>query len=239
MSHRFTLKEATMARTPLLRKFQALFEDFEEADRSGRSVEAVQEERSKMRLTRRDFLKVTGATVGAAAFAGPAAALASATRPSGTQGRIAIIGGGIAGLNAALTLQDAGITSTVYEASSRVGGRMHSDTTSWLNGQTSEHCGELIDSRHKTILGLTTRFKLPTVDLLGAEPIHSTDTDYFFGSYYTDLQAQADFKPVWNNVKKDVNAASYPTLYNKSTDAGIALDHMSIYDWIESRVPGG
>jgi len=116
---------------------------------------------------------------------------------------------------------------------------MHSDTTSWLNGQTSEHCAELIDSGHKTILGLASRFKLATADLLGAEPIHSTDTDYFFGHYYTDAQAQADFNPVWANVKKDVNAAGYPTLYNSFTDAGRDLDRMSIYDWIESRVPGG
>src|SRR5712692_11448686 len=145
-----------MARTPLLNRLQSLFEDFEEAERSGRPLRAVQEERRQMRLTRRDFLKVTAAAVGAAAFSGPAAAFAASTRPTSTQGRIAIIGGGIAGLNAALTLQDAGITSTVYEASNRVGGRMHSDTTSW-NGQTSEHCGELIDSKHKTILGLANR----------------------------------------------------------------------------------
>ncbi len=228
-----------MARNPLLSRFQTLFADFDEAERSGRSVAEIRQERRLMNLTRRDFLKVTGAAVGAAALSGPAAAIAAVGRPAGTQGRIAIIGGGIAGLNAALTLQDAGIASTVYEASSRVGGRMHSDTTSWLNGQTSEHCGELIDSGHKTILGLASRFKLPTVDLLGAEPIHSTDTDYFFGSYYTDLQAQADFNPVWNNVKKDVNAASYPTTYKLSTPAGRVLDQMSIYDWIESRVPGG
>src|SRR5712691_6703049 len=153
-----------MARTPLLSRFRDLFGEFDEAERSGRTVEAVQEERRHLgRLTRRDFLKVTGATVGAAAFAGPVAALAATgSRSVQQQGRIAIIGGGISGLNAALTLQDAGITSTVYEASGRVGGRMHSDTTSWLNGQTSEHCGELIDSGHKTILGLASRFKLQT-----------------------------------------------------------------------------
>ncbi|TMD95496.1 MAG: FAD-dependent oxidoreductase [Chloroflexi bacterium] len=120
-----------------------------------------------------------------------------------------------------------------------MGGRMHSDTTSWLNGQTSEHCGELIDSGHKTILGLANRFNLPTADLLGAEPNHSTDTDYFFGRYYTETQAQADFNPVWTNVKKDVTDAGYPTLYNSSTQAGRDLDAMSVYDWIESRVPGG
>jgi monoamine oxidase len=222
-----------LARTPLLSRFQRLFEDFDEADRSGRSLEAVQEERRRLSLSRRDFLKVTGATLGAAAFGGALGALAAQTP------RIAIIGGGISGLNAALTLQDAGIASTVYEASGRVGGRMHSDTSSWLNGQTSEHCGELIDSGHKTIIGLAQRFNIPKADLLGAEPVHSTDTDYFFGQYYTSAQAQTDFNAVWNNVKKDVNAASYPTLYNQSTPAGAALDRMSVYEWIESRVPGG
>ncbi len=228
-----------MARTPLLSRFRELVADFEEAGRSGRTVEAVQEERRQMRLTRRDFLKVTGATVGAAVFGGPMAALAATTNPSLRQGRIAIIGGGISGLNSALTLQDAGIASTVYEASGQVGGRMHSDTTSWRNGQTSEHCGELIDSGHKTILGLANRFNLARADMLSAEPKHSTDTDYFFGKYYTQAQANADFNPVWNNVKKDLNAAGYPTHYNLFTQAGWDLDHTSLYNWIESRVPGG
>ena len=225
-----------MARSPLLNRLQTLFQDFDDSERSGVPVAEIRRQRREG-LTRRDFLKVAGVAAGAALV--PGAAFAATTKRSGSQGRIAIVGGGIAGLNAALTLQDAGISSTVYEASNRVGGRMHSDTTSWLNGQTSEHSGELIDSGHKTILGLANRFNLATADLLGAEPIHSTDTDYFFGHYYTDVQAQADFNAVWNNVKKDVNAAGYPTLYNTSTQAGRDLDHMSVYDWIESRVPGG
>jgi monoamine oxidase len=224
-----------MARTPLLSRFQELFDDFDEAERSGRTVESVQQERRQMRLTRRDFLKVGGAAVGVAALSGPMAAWAAVNK--GNQGRIAIIGGGIAGLNAALTLQDAGITSTVYEASGRVGGRMHSDTTSWLNGQTSEDCGELIDTKHKTIQALAQRFNIHKVDLLAAEPIMSTETDYFFGDYYT--QANADFKPVWTAVKKDLISAPFPTLYNQFTPAGQALDNLNLYNWIETRVPGG
>src|SRR5712692_573532 len=227
-----------MPHTPLLRKFQALFEDFEEAERSGRTVEAVQEERRLMRLTRRDFFKATGATVGAAALGGPLSALAAAAQGAAPS-RIAVIGGGIAGLNAAVTLQDAGIASTVYEASPRVGGRMHSDTTSWLNGQTSEHCGELIDTKHKTIQSLAQRFNIPKVDLLAAEPNNSTETDFFFGGYYTTAQENADFNPVWTAVKKDLNSAPFPTLYNMFTPAGQALDNLSLYQWIETRVPGG
>jgi monoamine oxidase len=67
---------------------------------------------------------------------------------------LAIVGAGIAGLNAALTLRDKGIGSTVYEASDRIGGRMHSDRSGyWANAQVSEFCGELIDTNHTVILG--------------------------------------------------------------------------------------
>ena len=221
-----------MARTPLLRKFQALAQDFAQARESGRSLEQVQEER-RTGLSRRDFIKISGATVGAAALGGPISAFAAGSP------RIGIVGGGISGLTAALTLQDAGYTATVFEASNRVGGRMHSDTTSWANGQVSEHCGELVDSDHKLIQKLASRFGIPLTDLLAAEPIQSDETYYFFGTYYTRDQAHVDFGPVYTAVHKDLNAAGYPTLYNQSTPAGQALDNMSIYDWIESRVPGG
>jgi monoamine oxidase len=227
-----------MARTPLLSRLQELFRDFDEAERSGRTVESVQEERRKARFTRRDFLKVGGAAVGAAALSGPMTALA-ARRGSTTQGRIAIIGAGIAGLNAALTLHDAGIASTVYEASGRVGGRMHSDTTSWLNGQTSEHCGELIDTGHTTIISLAQRFGLNLADLHGAEPPGSTETYFFGGHYYSAAQAQKDFQPVYTRLQADNAAAPFPTQYNNFNEAGFDLDHMSVYQWIESRVPGG
>src|SRR5262245_23644791 len=124
-----------MARTHLLTFFQQLYRDFEEAEVSGKSVTAVQDERRKD-PSRRDFLKISTGVTAAALLARPAGLLA-AQLP-----RIVIIGGGIAGLNAALTLQDAGYASTIYEASNRIGGRIHSDTTSWENAQITEHCGE-------------------------------------------------------------------------------------------------
>jgi monoamine oxidase len=222
-----------MTRTLLLTKFQRLFEDFSEAEATGRAVGDIQQERLHRGPTRREVLKAGGAALAATAMLGPAR-LFGASAP-----RIAIIGGGIAGLNAALSLQDAGYGSTIYEASSRVGGRMHSDTTSWADGQVSEHCGELIDSRHKVILGLANRFDIPVDDLLGAQPPQSTETYFFFGNYYTRDQANIDFNAVYNAVKKDLTAASFPTLYNMYNQAGYDLDHLSVYDWIETRVPGG
>jgi monoamine oxidase len=40
-------------------------------------------------------------------------------------------------------------------------------------------------------------------------------------------------------VKEDLKAAGFPTLYNSFTPAGFALDQTTVFDWIESRVPGG
>jgi monoamine oxidase len=231
-----------MARTPLLSALQRLAREHHQAERLGISPAELREREEERPFSRGEFLKRSGAAGAAVAVAGPAAFARSARAAGGP--RIAIVGGGIAGLTAALTLQDKGMASTVYEAHpTRVGGRMHSDWTEfpgyWANSQGAELCGELIDSGHKTVLGLAQRFRLPTVNLTGAEPNGSEDTYYFDGAYYPKEQADKDFQPIHQALQRDVSAASYPTTYWIHTDAGVALDRMSVYDWIESRVPGG
>ena len=231
-----------MARTPLLRALQRLAREHHQAERRGITPAELREREEERPFSRGEFLKRSGAAGAAVAVAGPAAFAHSARAAGGP--RIAIVGGGIAGLTAALTLQDKGMASTVYEAHpTRVGGRMHSDWTEfpgyWANGQGAELCGELIDSGHKTVLGLAQRFRLPTVSLTGAEPNASEDTYYFDGAYYPKEQADKDCQPIHQALQRDVSAASYPTTYWIHTDAGVALDRMSVYDWIESRVPGG
>jgi monoamine oxidase len=197
-------------------------------------VGQVRAARLSGRSNRREFLRASGIAVAAASLPAWAGQAAPKTAP-----RIAIVGGGIAGLTAALTLQDASIAATIYEASARAGGRMHSDTTTWQNGQVTERCGELIDPAHDTILDLAKRFKIPVVDVSRAEPPQSTETYYFFGQRYPRDQAIEDFKPVYQAVKQDLNAAGYPTLYSSATRAAETLDHMSLFDWINQRVPGG
>jgi monoamine oxidase len=222
-----------MARTPILRSLRRLAREHHEAERLGISPAELRERQ----YSRREILERAG--VGVLAIAGPAAFARLARSATGPP-RIAIVGGGIAGLNAALTLQDKGLAAIVYEASSRIGGRMHSDRSGyWANGQVSEFCGELIDSDHTTILGLANRFNLPVADLHAAEPTGSTVTYWFLGGRYSTAQADIDFGPVRAAAKNDLTAAGYPTLWNKFKPAGQTLDHMSVYDWIESRVPGG
>src|SRR5260221_3346047 len=228
-----------MARTPLMQALLRLASEHAEASDRGISVQEVRDQR-RSEISRRDLLKGAGALTAALALTDPFNLAghmfkANASSPP----RIAVIGGGIAGLNAALTLQDGGDGSTIYEASSRLGGRMHSDTTSWANGQTSEWCGELIDTAHKTILQMAQRFGLQTVDLLQAQPMGSQDTYFFFNKYYLQKTADGDFAQVHSVLQSQLHDAPFPTVYNSYTPTGYQLDHLSLYDWIEQYVTGG
>lgn len=65
--------------------------------------------------------------------------------------RIAIIGGGIAGLHCAYRLKQAGVSAQVYEASKRTGGRMFTARDMFPDAQIAELGGELIDTIHLTM----------------------------------------------------------------------------------------
>ncbi len=153
--------------------------------------------------------------------------------------RIAIVGAGIAGLNAALTLQDAGLSCTIYEASDRIGGRMHSDTTTWADGMVSEWCGEFIDSDHETIHQLIKRFGLNTIDLGRGRADQAQSIMYFCNRYYGAEELAGDFQALAPLLQQQLQEAGFPTTHARFTQTGFKLDHLSVYDWIEQYVEGG
>jgi monoamine oxidase len=227
-----------MARTPLLSAVCRLFRDARIANAHGLSLEALRElraahaERPEARgISRRAFL--AGAGIATAATVIPRFSFAAA------EPTIVIVGAGIAGLNCALELADAGVSSTVFEASGRIGGRMFSNTGYWNANQVTEWCGELIDTGHTTVRKLAKRFDLPLDDLLDAQPQGSEDIYHFFGRYYSKSQADLDFRAVSDRISADANAAGFPTTFDSNTAAGRALDQMSVHEYIERRIPGG
>ncbi len=207
------------------------------ATKRGVPPEAIQETRSKLSaggISRRGFLRT--AVGGAGAFL----ALPRLRAVGDPQPRIAIVGAGISGLNCALTLADNGIASTVYESSARIGGRMFSNNIGyWDENQVTEWCGEFIDTSHTTLQSLATWFGLALDDVHAGEPVNSTETYYFDHGYYSAADAVTDFMPVFTAVQADYEAADEGATYDAINDAGIALDNISVWQWIETRVPGG
>lgn len=166
----------------------------------------------------------------------PARAGAVPNRPA----KVAIVGAGVAGLTAALSLKDQGFSDiTVYEANpSRIGGRMWTNTGgTWADGQITEWGGELIDSGHATMRALAKRFGIAEVDVLDTT---YDDTFYLGGAYYTLAQIERDYREVHRAVRRDMSSFTWPVTWDgKNTAEGVALSMMTVYDWIETRVPGG
>jgi monoamine oxidase len=185
--------------------------------------------------TRREAIKRAGAATAGLALARPWLSMAQAA----TAPRIVVVGGGLAGLTAAYRLKQAGYAAQVYEASDRTGGRCWSIRGVFADGQIAEHGGELIDTGHQAMRQLVQELGLVTDDLLAGEPNGTEDFYLFDGQPYSFDQATNDLKAIWQQIHSDTSAASYPTLYNLSTQRGRELDAMSIADWINAFVPGG
>jgi monoamine oxidase len=152
---------------------------------------------------------------------------------------IAIVGAGIAGLNAALTLQDAGLSCSIYEASDRIGGRMHSDTVTWADGMVSEWCGEFIDGDNETLHRLIKRFGLKSIALGRARKDRKHSVMYFCGRYYSGKELARDFHALAPLLQQQTREVDFPVTYARFTETAYGLDHLSVYDWIEQYVEGG
>ena len=119
------------------------------------------------RVSRRRVLQ--SALAGGAALAlGEQTARAAVPTAAQAQGDvqpvIAVIGGGLAGLNAAYNLQKQGFTPTVYEARSRLGGRVHSITGVIGPDLVIEMGAAFINSDHADMLMLAEEFGLELFD---------------------------------------------------------------------------
>jgi monoamine oxidase len=220
-----------MSRTPLAHRLGQAASVAAEAAARDVSTDQVIAEREG--LTRREVIAGGTGLAVAAALSGPLPRALAATTP-----RIVVVGAGLAGLSCAYQLKQAGLRADVYEASDRVGGRCWT-RHDFANGQIAEHGGELIDQGHTEIRQLAQSLGLNLDNLLSGEPNGTEDFYRFDGQPYSFADATDDLKGIWQQIHKDVSAASYPTQYNLSTERGRQLDQMSITDYINAYVPGG
>ncbi|MBL7542507.1 MAG: FAD-dependent oxidoreductase [Bdellovibrionaceae bacterium] len=128
---------------------------------------------------------------------------------------VVILGAGIAGLTAAYYLTQASVPCVVYEASSRIGGRMFTLKGFNREDMVCELGGELVDSNHEDLLSLCTHLDI-AVDDFAPGDVGLVDSLYYFRKkYYTDKELLPLFKPFAARLKRDRQMLKDPQVARK------------------------
>lgn len=186
---------------------------------------------------RRSFM-AQGTALGGAMLAG-SASLPGLAAEAATGARVAIVGGGLAGLTAGYALRKAGIEATLFEAADRLGGRCFSERQAFAEGQVAERGGEFIDTPHTAIIALARELGLELDDVIAAEGTANHSITWLDGAEYSDADATRDFQPVYPVVQAQARALGDHYGHAGSNKTAKQLDAMSVADWIDRHVPGG
>lgn len=191
-------------------------------------------------LSRRRFLENTGKTLVGAAFAPSLLA-----RPSGsflspilgnTAPNIAIIGGGIAGLNALHHLKKHNLDATIYEASGRTGGRMFTVKGAMGEGTWAEFGAEFIDTNHVDMWALIREFNLEDIDYAQASETALESEAFFFGGRHRSLEEVVNaFRTFAPRLAADMERLpEFSEINYRSTDPFVRkLDNMSLCKYLK------
>jgi len=237
-----------MARTASFRSFARLMTAALLAERQGCSADhavgALQEltqAQTSSRMSRRQFLLgagATGATLALGTITGFPFRVADA-KPLPSSLSVGIVGAGLAGLACADTLKARGIRTSIYEATTRTGGRCWS-LRGVFPGQVAERGGELIDTLHKTILNYAKRFRL------ALEDDHNQPGEIFYhfsGQRYSESAIVAEFRDFVSVMRRDLNRLSPEVTASSSTPDDVTLDRTNLLAYLEGQngvgVPAG
>jgi monoamine oxidase len=218
-----------LPRTKTFETFLRAWRTAQSANRHRLSTrEAIERHDEAQSLSRRSFLKIAGAT---AAALSPAA---GAAKTFAAAPRIAIVGGGLAGLACADRLQAKGYSAVVYEGAARLGGRCFSNRT-LVPGMACENGGELIDTAHKTMLGYANEFGLPLESYIkkAGELVY-----YFQGHSWPEEEIVDQFRAVVARMQPDLRAISGAATFFSHNAADIAFDNTDLATYIAARTSG-
>ncbi len=176
--------------------------------------------------SRRSFLKGTVA-LGATGLLASCLPSGNSSKSIASNSKIAIIGAGVAGLNAAYQLKKAGISSTIYEASKRVGGRMLS--VEWQDGLQIDLGAEFVNTDHKDILTLAEELNIKMFNR--AEDFQNSGAPgvayYFGGKSILETELVEDLRLIAEQISADA------ALLDKDWDANAPIfDELSVENYL-------
>lgn len=196
-----------MAHTPLLRKLKYFFHQANQLNSStNQESSIIRAGNRENKWKRRRFLRLAALAGGSTAATTAFPLLQStATISQFDKPKIAIIGGGIAGLNTAYQLQKLGLTATVYEAKTRIGGRIHSVEGKLDRQAVLELGASFINTDHEDILNLVEEFDLKLFNR--AEYTNNSPfpgEGYFFnGKLHTETEIAEKLRPLATQIAND------------------------------------
>jgi len=155
--------------------------------------------------------------------------------------KVAVVGGGLAGLAAAWRLGQAGVDATVFEAAPRVGGRCWTERRAFDGGQIAERGGELIDTAHgRNHVTSRSPSVSCSIDLHAPTPRGTGPVWWIDGQRYDEAAAARDFQRVWPALAADARCSADDTpTFARHTSAQRVLDRTNAAQWLDNRVPGG
>lgn len=143
--------------------------------------------------------------------------------------KIAIVGGGIAGLNAAYVLKKNGVEAKVFEATKRPGGRILSKLNFITEGITTEVGAEFIDTNHTEMRQLVKEFNLECIDV--TEDSMSEKEKFFIdGKNYSLVEVIDAFKEIIPQIELDKNSLDE----DYSNEATINFDNIDLRSYLEN-----
>lgn len=212
------------------------------ANESGKPVDEIIAAYKK-NYSRRNFISNTAklASIGIAVNALPGCTKAAkenaintgntdTTSKKNQSKKIAIIGAGMAGINAAVTLQQKGINADVYEASSRAGGRMLTSYNVLGDGLSTELGAEFINTDHAEMIRLVKKYNLELIDSF--DDINLDDTLYFNGNYYTEIEAAKELQKFIPKIIADQQSLSVNINAFNSTETDRFFDNLTATQYL-------
>ena len=148
--------------------------------------------------------------------------------------RVAIVGGGLAGLSALDHLRRRNVDATLYEARAAAGGRTRSVRGVFAETYAFDEGAQLVNSDHRELLALIRRYRIPLVDRRAHGPSRELQLGRS-GNLVAEAALANALRPIAARITRDADRLDRDY-------AGVApeIDRLSVKDYLDRhRLPPG